>query len=143
MNTDTNTERTIELQTRKKIFEGDVWLTAEEINTLHNRTQEQPLLASEWKQCGRVFSIFQDRKEYYALYQFDSSYQPLPIVKEVLNAYGEYTNPWAIAAWFHFPNGWIAVEGPDSKLSLSPKDALDRHADVITAARNRRGTYIA
>jgi hypothetical protein len=131
------------MTTIKEIFEDGDWLTAEEINRLQQRGQKMRPLESGWKQDGRVFSVPYDGEDYYARYQFDSLYQPLPVIKDILNAYGEYTDPWSVAAWFHFPNGWLTEEQSDGAVPVSPKDALDRCIEVINAARNRKGTYVA
>lgn len=53
-------------------------------------------------------------------------YEPLPVIREVFKASGDVADSWALAAWFHYPNAWIA--GPDG-VPAAPKDALGRHAD--------------
>lgn len=67
-------------------------------------------------------------------------YEPLLVIREVLEAFGDVADPWMLAAWFHYPNAWIAgVDGAP----VAPKDALDRHDDVVLAARKRRTSYVA
>ena len=137
-------ERIEQMATIQRVFEDCDWLTGEEINSLQKKPPKvKSLPASGWKRRGRVFSVSYNGKDYYARYQFDSLYQPLPIIKDILEAYGEYADAWIVAAWFHFPNGWIAKEGVDGAVPVSPKDALSRRADVINAARNHKGTYVA
>lgn len=125
----------------KRIFEEGEWLSAEEINHFQDTPLQTP--ASEWERYGRVFSVPYNGKDYYARYQFDSLYQPLPVIKDILEAYGAYEDVWSVAAWFHFPNSWITVEGSDGAIPISPKDALHRCREVINAACNRTGTYLA
>jgi hypothetical protein len=133
--------------TIKKILEEGEWLSAEDINRLQTvppKLKSYP--ASDWKRRGRLFSVSHDGKELYARYQFDALYQPLPVIKDILEAYGEYADAWALAAWFHFPNSWIVKDGRPAggqDIPLAPKDALDRRNDVVDAARKRRGTYTA
>jgi hypothetical protein len=127
--------------TIKKILEEGDWLSAEDINRLQSvppKLKSYP--ASDWKRRGRVFSVSHDGRDLYPRYQFDALYQPLPVIKDILEAYGQYADAWALAAWFHFPNSWIVKDG---QLPLAPKDALDRHDDVVEAARKRRGSYVA
>jgi len=88
-------------------------------------------------------SAFHNGKDYYPRYQFDAMHQPLPVVSDILKAYGECADSWSIATWFHFPNGWIAREVGDEAVPVAQKDALDRSTDVIKAARNQKGTYVA
>lgn len=137
-------ERIGQMATVKKVFaEGD-WLTAEEINKLQlSPPANNSLPTSDWKRGGRIFSVLCNGKEYYPRYQFDAMFQPLPVVRCILQAYGECADTWALATWFHFPNGWIAKEVGSETVSVAPKDALDMPDQVIKAARNQKGTYVA
>jgi hypothetical protein len=50
---------------------------------------------------------------------------------------------WKLAAWFHFPNGWIVEPGPEGPTPVAPKDALDRLDDLLNALKKRQGSYVA
>ncbi|WP_272544892.1 hypothetical protein PPH94_019420 [Burkholderia cepacia] len=120
------------------------WLTAGQINALQAvppSNEAQP--ASDWKRRGDIFSVFLGEEEYFAGYQFDAIGRPLPIIKEILNTLGPVDDPWRIAAWFHFPNGWISGTGSREDEPISPMDALDRRDALLNAARHTHGTYIA
>ena len=136
-------DRVHRMQTMRAVFaEGD-WLTAEQVNGLQPEppaNKSHP--ASDWKRRGRVFSVNYGGREYFARYQFDALYQPLPVLKDLLKAFGPVADPWVLAAWFHFPNGWIVQPGAGAK-SLAPKDALDRRDDVLHAATQRQASYVA
>jgi hypothetical protein len=137
-------ERMERMKTIKRIFEEEDWLPAEEINAIHAAfpgARTHP--ASDWKRRGRIFSVPYRGKDYYPRYQFDTMYQPLPVIKDILDAYGEHADPWSLAAWFHFPNSWIVKDGAAGPVPMAPKDALDRSDDVLAAARKRRATYMA
>jgi len=137
-------DRIAQMTTVRAVFEDGDWLTAEEINKLQKKPSAKTSLpASDWKRRGRIFSVSYDGKEYYPRYQFDAMYQPLPIISDILKAYGEYADAWSLAIWFHFPNGWIAKDVGEMALPVAPKDALDRGRDVVKAALNQRGTYVA
>lgn len=137
-------ERIAQMATVKKVFaEGD-WLTAEDINKLQIRPPARKSFpAMDWQRRGRIFSVSYNGKDYYPRYQFNAMFQPLPVVRRILKAYGECPDTWALATWFHFPNGWIAKEVGSEVVSVAPKDALHRPDDVIKAARNQKGTYVA
>jgi hypothetical protein len=128
---------------QKQAFDGSEWLTAGVINYARAKLGLSEVKPREWEQYGRVFSVLYEGRHYYATYQLDSSYEPLPIIKPVLEAYGEYSNSWELAVWFHFPNGWIANETGAAPTPLAPKDAVNLDSQLVNAARNRRGTYIA
>ncbi len=134
-------DRLRRMQTLHQIFaEGD-WLTAEQLNALQqNPPKNKAHPASDWKRRGRVFSVSHGGREYFARYQFDALYQPLPVIRDVVKAYGEIADAWALAAWFHFPNAWIL--GPGGA-PIAPRDALDRHDAVVAAAKRHRTSYVA
>jgi hypothetical protein len=134
-------DRVQRMRTLRQVFSEGDWLTSEQLNTLQEsppRSKSQP--ASDWKRRGRVFGISRGGREYFARYQFDAMYEPLAVVRDVLEAFGEVADPWTLAAWFHYPNAWIV--GPDGA-PVAPKDALDRRDDVIRAATQRRSSYVA
>jgi hypothetical protein len=137
-------DRVHRMKTVRQVFaEGD-WITAEQVNALQAEppaNKAHP--ASDWKRRGRVFSVNQGGKEYFARYQFDALYQPLPIIKDVLKSFGEVADPWVLAAWFHFPSAWIAKPGSQGSVPVAPKDALDQRDIVLNAAAQRRVSYVA
>jgi hypothetical protein len=126
------------------VFARGEWLTAGQINALQSAPPaDKTLPAGEWKSRGRIFSVTFEGKEYFAGYQFDATCQPLPVIKEILEALGEVRDSWRLAAWFHFPNGWISGTGANENQPMAPMDALDRPDAVVEAARHMRGEYVA
>ncbi|MEZ5621711.1 MAG: hypothetical protein R3E78_10835 [Burkholderiaceae bacterium] len=134
-------DRVHRMHTLRQVFaEGD-WLGAEQLNALQAtppKNKSQP--ASDWKRRGRIFGVSHGGREFFARYQFDAMYEPLPVIREVLDAFGEVADPWQLAAWFHYPNAWIA--GADG-VPIAPKEALDRRDDLVRAARRRHDSYVA
>ena len=134
-------DRVQRMRTLRQVFAQGDWLTSEQLNSLQDappKSKSQP--ASDWKRRGRVFSVSRSGREYFARYQFDAMYEPLPVMRDVLEAFGDVADPWVLAAWFHYPNAWVvgADGGP-----VAPKDALDRRDDVVRAALKRRTSYVA
>lgn len=116
-------------ETRERVLHGTVWFS-------------EPLTQSElfrqWEAEKRIFSIEHNGVKSYAQYQFDGNGIPLPIIKEILQ-HLHREDPWAIAAWFQFPNSWISQgQSPES-----PRDALNRRDDVLRAAKRNAGSYVA
>lgn len=137
-------DRIAQMTTVRTVLEEGDWLTAKEINKLQKKPSlKTSLPASNWKRQGRIFSISYNGKGYYPRYQFDAMYQPLPIISDILKAFGEYADAWSLAIWFHFPNGWIAKDVDGSAVAVAPRNALDRAHDVIQAACNQKGSYLA
>lgn len=115
--------------TCEHIFRNGIWRTGSPV-------QLAPYL--QWENEGRIFSVEYNGQKYYACYQFDEKGAPLPFLQEVLQ-HLHCTDSWSIAAWFYYPNSWIA----NGNSPTAPKDALDRKYDVIRAAMCSRGTYVA
>jgi hypothetical protein len=116
-------------ETCERMFRDGIWLGELSIDSTRLR---------QWEAEKRIFAVVYNDLKYYAGYQFEEDGAPLAMVKEVLKHLC-CKDPWAIAAWFHFPNSWIA----NGATPVPPKDALNRQQDVITAAMRSAGTYIA
>jgi hypothetical protein len=137
-------ERLQRLHTIREIFKEEEWLTAEMLNRLQPESpSNRSLPASDWKRRGRIFSVTFGGKEYFPRYEFDAAYQPLPLMREVLAAFGTVADTWKIASWFHSPNGWIVDAGPKGVKAVAPKDALDRRDELMKALEKRKGSYVA
>jgi hypothetical protein len=133
-------------RTIRKIIDETQWITAEALLARH--LMLRPAVAdpvSDWKRRGLIFGVTIDGTECFARYQFDATGCPLPVIREILEALGPVGDPWKIAAWFHFPKGWLVDTNSNEEIArpMAPKDALQRPADVIKAARNWQGTYVA
>jgi hypothetical protein len=133
-------ERRRHPETEQTVFSQGEWLTAEQINARQKRppaSRSQP--ASDWQRSGRIYCVMVDGQAYYAGYQFDTAGEPQPVIREILAALGSVADTWQIAAWFHFPNGWV---GDERTGAVAPKDALDRPQAVIAAAKRNNGSYV-
>jgi hypothetical protein len=116
-------------KTRKQIFNGSTWESRPNVKS-------QQFL--QWVADGKIFGVEHDGSQFYATYQFDENGLPLPIIKEILQILREH-DAWAIAAWFHFPNPWIAKNA----IPIAPSAVLGWHDEILRAARCRTGTYVA
>lgn len=136
--------RLARLKTIRAILEEGEWLTAEQLNALQpNPSAQKSQPASDWKRRGRIFSVSYGGREYYPRYEFDEAFQPLPVIRDVLKAFGEVADSWKIAAWFNFPSGWISKSGTGGQEPMAPKDALDQREALLRAASARLGSYVA
>jgi hypothetical protein len=132
-------------RTKKIIMSETLWVSSDLINS-HQKTPKEgeSAVTNDWKRRGRIFSVNDGEREVFPAYQFDKAWQPLPVIKEILAQLGEAVDGWDIAAWFHFPNGWLSYRDKrGGVVSVAPKDALDRGEDVVEAARKNRATYVA
>jgi hypothetical protein len=138
-------ERTARLKTIACLFAETQWFTAQQIHDLQPRPPKNPSApASDWKRRGKIYAVSWDGKEYFPAYQFSEAVQPLPVIGEVLAQFGEVADTWQIAAWFHFPNGWLAAGDPGhAQRARAPRDCLDEREALLQAVRHRRGSYQA
>ena len=137
-------ERLQRMQTVQEIFEEKEWLTAEMLKRLQPKPpSNRSLPARDWKRRGRIFGVTFGGKEYFPRYEFDALYQPLPLMRDILARFGTVADTWKIAAWFHYPNGWIVEAGPDGTRAIAPKDALNRRDDLLMALEQRKGSYVS
>jgi hypothetical protein len=127
-----NAEQRLEARFKLALSAGE-WISSEMLS--HS--------ASDWKREGLIFSVVFEGKEYFPRYEFDALYQPLPVIRDVLKGFGPVVDSWKIAAWFHYPNGWIVEPGPEGLTPVAPKDALDRRENLLNAIKKRQGSYIA
>jgi hypothetical protein len=137
-------ERVHRMRTIQEVFAEGEWLTAEQLNALQATppaNKAHPV--ADWKRRGRVFSVNYRGKEYFARYQFDALYQPLPIIKDILAAFGDVADTWTLAAWFHFPSPWLVRRDERGATNVAPKDVLDRRDEVVRAAAKRLSSYAA
>jgi len=142
--TDLIEDRMQRLRTMRRVMDEGEWLTAEQLNALQpDPPANTSHPASDWKRRKRIFSVNYGGRDYFPRYQFDAMYQPLPIIKEILAAVGEVADPWLLAAWFHFPNGWIVRRDATGTVAVAPRDALDRRDAVLAAAARRPSSYVA
>ena len=92
-------ERLDRLGTIRTMFHDGEWLTSEMLNQLQTDPPSNRLLpASDWKRRGRVFGVTFNGKEYFPRYEFDALYQPLPVIRDILKAFGPVADSWKIAA---------------------------------------------
>ena len=137
-------ERVHRMRTIHEVFAQGEWLTAEQLNALQaTPPSNKAHPASDWKRRGRVFGVSYRGREYFARYQFDALYQPLPVIRDILAAFGEVADAWTLAAWFHFPSPWLVRRDESGATPITPKDALDRRDEVVRAASRRLDSYVA
>jgi len=120
-------------ETHADIFAEGEWLTVEQLVAM--RTE-----ACDWLEQGRIFAVSYERQGHIARYQLDSDFKPWPVVAEVIRGFGPDADPWSLAAWFSYPNGWIAAEGGQP---LPPSRAVDCPYAVRSALAKRGVSYVA
>jgi hypothetical protein len=130
-------------KTIDRIFTKSSWLSTDELCQFQGEFPNQRNeIIRDWLNKRMVFSVRYNGHEYFAKYQFDTTLHPLPVIKEIIEAFGIDDDPWALAAWFEYPNSWIVSKRSDGIDLVAPKDALDRTQELVNAARVRKGSYV-
>ncbi|WP_052130790.1 hypothetical protein [Erwinia typographi] len=125
-----NAQREQEL--RAFILEDTHWLSSSELSDrAHFTNANRSAGPNAWKRRGRTFAITVEGHDRYPKYAFDEAWQPLPVIKRILEIFAGTRTPWSLAIWFGTGNGWLAGE--------KPKDLLERAPDrVAEAARQAK-----
>jgi hypothetical protein len=135
-------ERVAQRRTMQRIVEETTWVSAEQIR---KRLRKRVAPTADWKRRGKIFGLKIGEREFFAAWQFGEDNKPLPVIADALKALGPIADPWKIAAWFHFPNTWLAKpQGARSKsVSRAPKDCLEQRGALLEAATKRNASYVA
>lgn len=89
---------------------------APHLSELHHRHEIFALPNQEMPEDADVFPLF----------QFDGQGHPLPIIKQVLTAFGDQKDPWKLAMWFTSNNGWLLGQArPVDLLKSDPAAILE------------------
>lgn len=112
---------------RRKVFNEGHWLTAKELSALRGdaAAKSNPAAqANRWKKAGKIFAVTEAGRDWFPSWALDEGGQPLPIMKPILAVFGDSKSSWAIAFWFHAPNGWLGGARPIDLLAKRPSDVL-------------------
>jgi hypothetical protein len=117
---------------RARVLKEVGYFTSEELNSTNGPgTSEHVSRAREWLAQGRVFAVplphsrHRDQEAFLA-FQFDQG-QPLPVIKAVLDAFGQRKAPWTLAFWFTSNHGLLPV-------SARPVDLLRSAPELVLKA---------
>lgn len=121
-----NTDRLEQL--KKDMLNDSEWLPANIVSRRGGSGAEvkNPSgLANRWKRTKKIFAVTIDGKDLYPAYALDIGGQPLPLIKKIIELFGETKTPWALAAWFGSPNSWLNNAKPKDLLTSNPKRVLE------------------
>jgi len=108
------------------VMNGTEWSTAAEIGQqIHAEAVNPHASVSRWQASGRIFGVDHRGRKMYPRYIFDPTWQPLPVVKKVLEVFSGYA-PFRVASWFESTNSYLRGKRPREMLGLD--------ADAVLAA---------
>lgn len=122
----TNTERLEKL--KKAILNDSEWLPAQEVSRRGGAAagvKNPSGLPNRWKRAGKIFAITSKGRDLYPGYALDIGGQPLPLMKKIIELFGETKTPWSLALWFGTPNSWLGNKKPKDLLAPAPERVLE------------------
>ncbi|MNQ94589.1 hypothetical protein D3C85_1101110 [compost metagenome] len=110
------------------VMQSSTWLRASEVSAragLSNKnTSSTP---NKWKKGNTIFAINHQGQDLYPSYALGVDGKPLPVMKDILQAFSGKKAPLLIGLWFCSVNSWLG--------GVAPKDAIEtRPQDVLNAA---------
>lgn len=123
---------------REYVFGSTRWLNVEEIEELiDSRPNDPRALPSTWKREREIFALHVDGVERFPIYLLDpdDGFRPRPVVRKILDAFGDQWTDWELANWFASANGYLEGKAPMDCLS-GPSEML------IKAAKAAAGNYL-
>lgn len=114
---------------KEHILTDAIWLNANQLSEqVGFENKNRSAGPSNWKRRNKIFAISHQGKNLYPRYCLDEAYQPLPIVKEILDIFDNTKSGWSLAFWFGIGNSWLG--------GAKPKDVLaDDKTRLIQAAK--------
>lgn len=119
-------------EARRELIDEFGLLTSTELARLHHsRAANAAALGYRLRKQGRVFAVDVAGDAQYPGFEFGSDGKPLPVIAEVIAAFGEQLSGWDLALWFTGGNGWLGGARPVDAIRGSDAD----RAALLEAAR--------
>lgn len=117
------------LSLREAVLSEAEWLDAYQLSALAGfENKNRSAGPNTWKSRNKIFAIPCNGKNLYPRYCLDEAYQPLAVVKEILDIFAGVKSGWSLASWFGTGNSWLG--------GAKPKDVLtDDKNRLLTAAQ--------
>jgi len=108
----------------ERVYMNAEWLTAEQIGRLGGHGEANPAAAAHrWKTKHQIFALTRKGRDYFAAYQFDDNYRPLPVVARVIDRLEGFSST-RLATWFDSPNSFLGGKRPRELLVSKPDLAV-------------------
>ncbi|BCQ29008.1 hypothetical protein NK8_71980 (plasmid) [Caballeronia sp. NK8] len=112
----------------KRVLEASDWLTAAQIAQLAELSGSNPSQQpNRWKHDGMVFAVDINGKDHFPAYGLDPDrkYRPRRAMTDVLKAFGNSKDGWALAFWFASVNSYLGGARPLDVLQSDPKRVIE------------------
>lgn len=117
---------------RASVFADAQWLDAAQLSDLVGfENKNRSAGPNTWKRRNKIFAITHKGKNLYPRYCLDEAYQPLPVVKDILDIFNGSKSGWSLALWFGTGNSWLGGAKPKDRL-YGDKNALIKAAQAAS-----------
>jgi len=115
---------------REYILSDSEWLDANKLSELVGfENKNRSAGPNTWKRRNKIFAISHKGKNLYPRYSLDDAYQPLEVVKDILDIFDNSKSGWSLAFWFGTGCSWLGGAKPKDML-MGDKDKLLRAAQA-------------
>lgn len=117
--------RAREATLRSHILADTEWLDASQLSErVGFENKNRSAGPNTWKRRNKIFAISNKGKNLYPRYCLDDAWQPLPVVKAILDIFDNCKSGWSLAYWFGTPNSWLNGEKPKDRLATDSKAVI-------------------
>ncbi|BCQ34013.1 MULTISPECIES: DUF2384 domain-containing protein [Erwinia] len=122
---------------REFVLSEDRWIRSGELSDkAHFTNANRSAGPNAWKRRGKTFAINVEGQDRYPDYAFDEAWQPLPVIKQVLDIFDGTRTPWSLAAWFATGNSWLGGRRPKDLLTSDPQAVTDAALQAKSGAQH-------
>ncbi|PWK09408.1 hypothetical protein [Pantoea ananatis] len=110
---------------REFVLNDAEWLDANQLSeAVGFKNKNRSAGPNTWKRRNKIFAISYKGKNLYPRYCLDEAFEPLPIVKEILEIFDNTKSGWVLAFWFGTSNSWLNGEKPKDVLNGDKKKLI-------------------
>ncbi|AXU95832.1 DUF2384 domain-containing protein [Erwinia persicina] len=122
---------------RAFVLREDEWIASGELSDrAHFTNRNRSAGPNAWKRRGKTFAVSIDGQDRYPDYAFDEAWQPLPVIKRVLEIFDGTRTSWALAAWFASNNSWLGGRKPKDLLNSDPQAVAEAALQARSGAQH-------
>ncbi len=118
---------------KEYILADSEWINANELSDLVGfENKNRSAGPNTWKRRNKIFAISHKGKNLYPRYCLDDGYQPVAVIKNILDLFDNSKSGWSLAFWFGTANSWLdgakpkdVLTGDKSRLLRAVQAAID------------------
>lgn len=115
------------------VLKSSHWLLASEVSAQAGLSNKNPSSTpNKWKRNNTIFAISHQGRDRYPSYALGDDGKPLPIMKEILQAFSGKKVPLKIGLWFCSVNSWLGGVAPKDVIETRPEDVLKAAIQEVT-----------